>query len=219
MQLSDVAQRVLGALIEKEMATPQSYPLSLNALTAAANQTTNRDPVTDHNEQDIREGVKELSGKALVTAVYARRSSTPKYAHHLGSYLEIDQPAVAVLAVLLLRGPQTIGELRQRCERLHPFAELDQVHDALQGLVGHVFGPLCQELPRQPGRKETRWRHLLGGESPAAEVAEAVTEGVPATERPHPVDDLRDEVVRLREQVTWLAAEVKRLSHFVGGDR
>lgn len=164
MQLSGLAERILGALIEKEMATPQSYPLSVNALRSAANQTTNRDPVTDYSESQISGGLKELSAQNLVTAVYAKRSSTPKYDHKLGEHLEIEAPDVAILSVLLLRGPQTIGEIRQRTERLHAFEELNEVAFELNAMAHHVFGALCEEMPRQPGQKETRWRHLLGSD-------------------------------------------------------
>jgi uncharacterized protein YceH (UPF0502 family) len=167
MQLTAAAQRVLGSLIEKEMATPQGYPLSLNALTAAANQATNREPVTAYAEQDVAAAVRELSGQGLVRAAYARRSSTPKYEHQLGAHLEIGPAELAVLAVLLLRGPQTVGELRQRTDRLHGFGGLGEVQEVLDRLAGHHFGALVEEHPRRPGQKEVRWHHLLGPAAPA----------------------------------------------------
>ncbi|HUG83188.1 MAG TPA: DUF480 domain-containing protein [Euzebya sp.] len=220
MQLSDLAQRILGALIEKAMATPQAYPLSVNALRAACNQTTGRDPITEYDTDHMADGLRELSGQSLVRAAYARRSSTPKYEHMLGPHLEIDDPSVAILGVLLLRGPQTVGELRQRTERLHHFAELGEVQSVLDALSIHPFGALVEELPRQPGRKETRWRHLLGGEQPGDPVvAQPAVAGAAEA-----VDvDARAEVVQLgvtlaelQAEVSALRDELDRIRRFVG---
>lgn len=220
MQLSDLAQRILGSLIEKAMATPQAYPLSVNALVAACNQTTGRDPVTEYDAEQVAGGLRELSGQSLVRAAYARRSSTPKYEHTLDDHLEIDDPSVAVLAVLLLRGPQTVGELRQRTDRLHHFAELGEVQAVLEGLAAHPFGALVEELPRQPGHKEARWRHLLGGEQPgdatgsqssAAGTAEAVDEEARAE-----VVQLGVALAELQGQVSALREELDRIRRFVG---
>jgi uncharacterized protein YceH (UPF0502 family) len=215
MQLSATAQRVLGSLIEKEMATPQSYPLSLNALTAAANQSTNRDPVTAHPEDEIAAAVRELSGQGLLRAAYARRSSTPKYEHQLGAHLEIGPAELAVLAVLLLRGPQTAGELRQRTDRLHPFGGLGEVQQVLDRLAAHHFGALVEEQPRQPGQKEVRWHHLLGlGASSAtappphhgaAEVPAPDEAGLAAA-----VDDLRRRVAALEDRLAALDPDGRR---------
>lgn len=215
MQLSATAQRVLGVLIEKEMATPQGYPLSLNALRMAANQATNRDPVTDHTDAEIADGIRELSGQGLVRAAYARRSSTPKYEHQLGAHLEIGPAELAVIAVLLLRGPQTVGELRQRTDRLHAFADLNAVQDVLNALATHHFGELVREAPRRPGQKEVRWLHLLGpvqqGTAPSAAEPSVITAGASA-EGPPAVDsartDLAAEVADLRARVAALESRL-----------
>jgi len=217
MELSPPAQRVLGALIEKELATPNGYPLSLNALRNATNQSTNRDPVTDYDEPVLREALTELSGGDLVVTRYAHGSNTPKYAHTLDDHLELDTSGVSLLAVLMLRGPQTVGELRTRTERLHRFPELSDVHEALERLRTHPFGALVAEVPRQPGQKEGRWCHLLGGEAaPAAPAAD----GPPAAASA-PIDDgrvaaLQQEVAELRDDVETLQLELERLRRFVG---
>lgn len=215
MQLSDTAQRVLGSLIEKALATPQAYPLSVNALRAACNQTTGRDPLTGLDEGQVGEGLRELSAGSLVKAAYARRSSTPRYEHLLDAHLEIGDDAVAVLGVLLLRGPQTVGELRQRTERLHAFAELGHVQQVLEGLAGHPFGALVEELARQPGRKEARWQHLLGVDAEAAPAAEPGVGGVDEAARDELVQ-LRTIMADLQAEVTGLQAELERLRRFVG---
>ncbi|WP_370326418.1 YceH family protein [Euzebya sp.] len=219
VQLSDLGLRIIGALIEKQLATPQAYPLSVNALTAAANQTTNREPVTSYSEAEISTGLRELSAQSLVTAVYARRSSTPRYAHQLDDHLEVDTPGTAVLAVLALRGPQTLGELRQRTERLHPFGSTAEVADVLAGLAAHHYGQLVEELPRQPGQKEARWRHLLGGGDQPTGSAATPEPPPPAREdvaveaeaEGGAVAELRTEVAELREEVTDLRRTVDDL--------
>lgn len=213
MELSPEAQRVLGALIEKELATPQSYPLSLNALRTATNQTTNRDPVVDYDEETCRAALQELGGLDLVRTVYANRSNTPKHAHLLGDYLEVGPDAVALLAVLMLRGPQTLGELRARTERLHAFAELSDVAASLQALADHPLQPLAGEVPRQPGQKEGRWQHLLGDQAeldaPASPTGRSTAGGALA--------ELREELAELRDEVETLQLEVERLRRAVGG--
>lgn len=221
MELSPPALRVLGALVEKAMATPQSYPLSLNALTTACNQTTNREPVVDYDEATVRAALQELSGLDLVSTTYASRSNTPKWAHGLDAYFELDDAQTAVLAVLLLRGPQTVGELRQRTDRLHAFPDVAEVAAALEDLRGHPLDPLVVELERQPGQKETRWVHLLGGEDPAAAaprpapVAHAAAPQVSSANAD--VAALAEEVEELRDALETLQAEVERLRRRVDG--
>lgn len=162
MDLTPEGQRVLGCLVEKAMATPQQYPLSLNALRTASNQTTGRDPVVSYVEDDVRAGLDDLKAHELVRAEYARGSRVPKYAHRLGEQLDLDDAQMAVLAVLLLRGPQTVGELRSRSERMHGFASLELVEAVLQSLASHRFGALVALQERRPGQKEARWSHRLG---------------------------------------------------------
>ena len=236
MELTPPALRVLGALIEKELATPQGYPLSLNALRTACNQTTNRDPVVDYDEATVRAALDELSALDLVSAAYAARSNTPKYAHQLADYLEVGTDAVALLGVLMLRGPQTVGELRQRTDRLHAFADLGEVHRVLADLQHHPLQPLTAEVPRQPGQKEGRWRHLLGGAAgpdalgtdglgadglgadglgahvrtaPAAGAHPAAGAGSAAATGE--VAALREEVAELRDEVATLVMEIEQL--------
>lgn len=228
MELSPPAVRVLGSLIEKALATPQSYPLSLNALGSATNQSTNRDPVVDYDEAGLRAALQELSNLDLVSAVYANRSHTPKYAQALDAYLEIGDPEIAVLGVLMLRGPQTLGELRQRTERLSPFAELRHVQSVLESLRDHRYGALAAEVPRQPGQKEGRWCHLLGatgtaiaaaGDSadghtiPVGAAGRSAVTGESADAR---ITELAAEVEALRDDVETLQHELDRLRRFVG---
>lgn len=165
MDLTPQAQRVLGCLVEKALATPQQYPLSLNALRNACNQTTGRDPVVDYADEDVRAGLDDLKGQQLVRTEYARGSHTPKSAHRLDEQLDLDPAQQALLGLLLLRGPQTVGELRSRSERMHAFASRELVEAVLQSLAAHRFGALVELQERRPGQKEARWTHLLG--SPA----------------------------------------------------
>lgn len=168
MELSPTGQRVLGCLVEKALATPQQYPLSVNALRTACNQTTGRDPVVDFSDEDVRAGLDDLRTLQLMRTEYARGSRVPKYAHRLMDLLDLDEAQQAVLALLLLRGPQTVGELRSRAERMHAFGSRELVEAVLGSLAAHRFGALVELQPRQPGQKEARWAHLLGPGLPAA---------------------------------------------------
>jgi uncharacterized protein len=162
MRLSPQAQRVLGCLVEKALATPDHYPLSANALRTACNQTTGRDPVVDYTEEDVRAGVEDLKPHQLVRTEYARGSRVPKTAHRLGEQLDLDVAQQTLVAVLLLRGPQTPAELRARAARMHTFDSLELVEAVLGSLANHRFGALVELRPREPGRREARWAHLLG---------------------------------------------------------
>jgi uncharacterized protein YceH (UPF0502 family) len=165
VRLSAQGQRVLGCLVEKALATPDQYPLSLNALRTACNQTTGRDPVVEFTEEDVRAGIDDLKPHQLVKTEYARGSRVPKTAHRLGEQLDLDEAQQTVLALLLLRGPQTPGELRSRAGRMHTFASVDLVEAILGSLAAHKFGALVELRPREPGRREARWAHLLGPEA------------------------------------------------------
>ena len=165
MQLSPQAQRVLGCLVEKALATPDHYPLSLNALRSACNQSTGRDPIVDYGDDEVRAGLDELTGRELVRSEYARRSRVPKSAHRLAEQLDLDEAEQALLALLLLRGPQTAGELRSRASRMHDFPSIEAVERVLGRLADHRFGELAGQLPREPGRREVRWTHLLGDDT------------------------------------------------------
>lgn len=202
MELDAPQLRLLGCLIEKQLATPQHYPLTVNALVAACNQSTNRDPVTAYDEGEVRAALDGLREHQLTRTEYATGSRTPKYRQVLDQHLELSVAQLAVLGVLLLRGPQTVGELRTRTDRLHPFADLDEVERTLAALADHHYGPLVVRLERQAGQKEQRWAHLLGGEpdvraAPSAPAAPAATAAAD-------VDALRAEVADLRARVLLL---------------
>lgn len=167
MNLSPAAVRVLGALAEKSLTTPQQYPLSLSALVTACNQRSARDPVTDLTEGQVQTALRELRAEQLVRSASSPRSRVVKQAHALAEQLDLDVPEQAVLALLLLRGPQTVGEVRIRSERMYPFDDLQEVEATLERLASHHLLPLVVELPREPGRREARWAHLLGGAAPA----------------------------------------------------
>ena len=167
--MTPVQQRVIGCLVEKELTTPDQYPLSMNALLAACNQATNRDPVVQLDERVVSNALENLKSEGLVRVIFSRGNRVDKYKHVLPEKLDVDAPSLAVLTVLLLRGPQTAAELRARTERLHRFDATGEVEDVLGRLAER--GPaLVTLLPRQPGRKEPRWAHLLGAAAAAAPV-------------------------------------------------
>ncbi|MEX1177528.1 MAG: DUF480 domain-containing protein [Nitriliruptor sp.] len=174
MRLSPPARRVLGCLIEKSLATPDHYPLSGNALKAACNQTTGRDPVVEYDDDDVRAGIDELKPHQLVRTEYARGSHVPKTAHRLADQLDLDPAQQALLGLLLLRGPQTSAELRTRAARMHDFSSLELVEAVLGSLAAHRFGALVELQEREPGRRERRWIHLLGDEAEASAVPQPV---------------------------------------------
>jgi len=161
--LNEVESRILGALVEKQLTTPEYYPLTLNALVNACNQKNNRDPVVSFSESDVSRTIENLRDRNLVYVFYGTTSRVPKYKHMLPTVYELDEPATAIISELLLRGPQTLGELRGHCERLHAFASLGEVQESLDGLMRRD-DPLVVKLPVQAGRKEARFAHLLSGE-------------------------------------------------------
>ena len=198
--LDPVEVRVLGALMEKEQATPEYYPLTLKALTAACNQRSNREPVMDLDEAEVRETLDRLAEDVLVWASTGARSE--RWRHALDRRWSLDAPAKAVMTVLMLRGPQTPGELRARTERLHHFPSVEAVEDVLDTLAGGDE-PLVMRLPRRPGQKEARWAHVLGGVPEQAEPAPPSPRGPSLSER---VDALEREVARLSRQLARLLA-------------
>jgi uncharacterized protein len=182
VRLSPQGQRVLGCLVEKALATPDHYPLSLNALRTACNQSTGRDPVVAYDDEDVRAGLDDLKAHALVRTEYARGSRVPKTAHRLDEQLDLDAAQQTVLALLLLRGPQTPGELRSRAGRMHRYASVELVEAVLGSLASHRFGALVELRPKEPGRREARWAHLLGSPTPAdAAVGEGAATQASAT--------------------------------------
>lgn len=204
MNLTPVQSRIVGCLIEKEMATPDNYPLTMNALLAACNQTSNRNPVTKLDEATVGNALLNLRGENLVRIVYSRSNRADKYRHVLDEVLALEPEHLAVLSVLMLRGPQTAGELRSRTERLHPFSSQDEVDDVLRQLAGRNE-PLVARLERRPGQKESRWAHLLGGD-----LAEALAgdDDEDDDRRPSP---RADRVAALEDAVADLRADLDRL--------
>lgn len=162
-KLTEVEARIVGALVEKQLTTPEYYPLTLNALTAACNQKTNRDPVVSFDEQTVTKALENLRDKNLVYVFYGSTSRVPKYKHMLPSVYELEPSEVAVICVLLLRGAQTLGELRERTGRLYEFSGVGEVNETLDALM-HRDEPLVVKLERQSGQKEARFAHLLCGE-------------------------------------------------------
>ena len=163
--------RVLGSLVEKAVTTPDYYPLSLGALTNACNQLTNRDPIVAYHEADVVRALDGLREKNLATLFHGADSRVPKYKHLFTEFFLLTPGELALLCVLMLRGPQTIGELRTRTERLHPFDSLADVEETLTALAAHSPHPLVTKLPRQPGTKESRYSHLLSDTVDAAPLA------------------------------------------------
>jgi uncharacterized protein len=189
--------RVLGCLIEKQRTTPDAYPLSLNALRAACNQTTNRDPVVEYDEETVRSALRRLEQRRWVRLASGRGSRAVKFRHLFDEALGIGEPELAILAVLMLRGDQTVGELKGRAERLHPFPSLAEVHETLDRMIERE---LVVRLSRRPGQKEERYRQLLGGDEEAAAGADAP----PADREPPSEDDLAARVGRLEAEVASL---------------
>jgi uncharacterized protein YceH (UPF0502 family) len=204
--LTEVEARVLGALIEKEVTTPEYYPLSLNALMNACNQKSNRDPLMHLDEEAVRTGLRGLSDQFLTRSA-GGDSRVAKYEHRLGETFNFDRKETAILCELLLRGPQTPGELRSRAERMHPFEDLSEVQTTLQRLVRRE-PPLVKLLARQPGMKEARYAHLLSGDVDGLR-AEATDLGrAPAVA---PKGDETVETGKLEAELAALREEVQAL--------
>ena len=198
MDADAVEIRVLGSLVEKQRTTPDQYPLSLNGLRVACNQATNRDPVADYEEAEIRTALERLSRRGWVRLASGPGSRVAKYRHLLDDALGRVPSQIALLAVLMLRGPQTPGELKQRVERLYPYASTEDVENALEALAD---AELVEKLPRRPGQSQDRWRQLLGGEAPEAPepTLSSNVERVYQTQSP-----LEERVARLEQQVAEL---------------
>jgi uncharacterized protein YceH (UPF0502 family) len=197
---------VLGSLVEKEIATPEYYPMTLNALLAASNQKSNRDPVVSYDEDTILAALHSLREKRLVTEITGAGLRVPKYREQLGEVLNLGRREIALLCALMLRGWQTVGELRERAGRLHSFTDLEEVESVLDHLMTRDPDPLVARLPRLPGTKEPRYAHLLAG---PVEVAESGTPE-PAAPRSDRISTLEAEVRSLREEVEALKREFAR---------
>jgi uncharacterized protein len=171
VKLSPKGQRVLGCLVEKSLTTPDQYPLTDNALRTACSQSTGRDPVVAYDDRDVQEGLEDVRQHKLIRTEHTRGARALKTAHRLEDQLELDTPSQALLALLLLRGPQTPGELRSRATRMQAFATVEEVQVVLDRLAQRPGGPLVAQLEREPGRREARWTHLLGEVRTAADEA------------------------------------------------
>lgn len=241
---TDVEIRVLGCLIEKQRTTPDQYPLTLNSLRLACNQSTNRDPVVDYDEAEIRKALGELGRRRWIRGASGHTSRSPKYRHLLDTELSLSDDQISVLAVLMLRGEQTPGQLKQRTERMFGFHDLDALQTTLDALASR---DLIERLPRRPGQKEDRYRQLVGGNHLEDEDGEAsggtdteahsggdeprnprpispgtgtlASEGVaPATEEPLPIPQDTPETERieaLERQVADLSGELSELRALV----
>lgn len=214
--LSEVEIRVLGALVEKELTTPDYYPLSLNALVNACNQKSNRDPVMTLDEDAVRQALRSLEKEGLAGPADSMDNRVTKYEHRLQEAFNFDRREIAVLCELLVRGPQTLGELRGRAERMYKFEDLGQVQSTLQRLAQRE-PPVAKMLPRQPGTKEARYAQLLSGEPHAAMQADAQRDASaqprePARERSATHGAAADErIARLESDLSALQNEVADL--------
>ncbi len=207
VHLDEKETRVLGALVEKSVTTPAYYPLSLNALTAACNQKSSREPVTDYEEDEVAHVLESLRDKHLIWVVSGPESRVTRYKHRFREAFDLSEAEQAVLCVLMLRGPQTAGELRGRTDRLHAFGAPSEVEAVLGGLAGLEEGPLAGRLPRQPGRKESRWVHLFSGEPAVLEEAPAEAHCGPESR------DAREasRIAKLEEETDALRTELEEL--------
>ena len=213
--LSLLETRVLGVLVEKQHTVPDTYPLTLNSLLAGCNQKTSRDPIIDASDAEVQATVDRLKHLSLV--VESSGGRVMRYAHNVERVLAVQSQAVALLAVLMLRGPQTVGELRINSDRLHRFADLSAVESFLHELAARPAGAFVVEMSRQPGSRETRWAHLLSGPPPAdagssAPVHETGGDTVTVTE----LAALKSNVARLQDEVAALKATVARLCADLG---
>jgi len=207
IELDAVEARVIGCLIEKEITTPEYYPMTLNALVNGCNQKSNRDPVVTYEEDDIADALDRLRDKQLLTTLTGGGNRVPKYGHRLQEKLNLGRREVALLCELLLRGPQTIGELKDRAGRMHRFSDVGEVERCLAGME------FVKALPRQPGMKEPRWAHLLSGEP---DLANAYTSTAPvAFERSDRVGQLEAEIAELRERIDSLEQQMVRFNQLL----
>lgn len=202
--LNEIEARVLGALLEKEITTPDYYPLSLNSLVNACNQKSNRDPVMNLDEDSVRDALRTLQDNSLARSVSAAHSRVTKYEHRLQEAFNFDRREAAIFCELLLRGPQTPGELRTRAERMHPFDDLNEAQSALQRLMNRE-PPLVKVLARQPGTKESRYTHLLSGDTKSiSSTIELEAPMAPEREKMDVISRQSSEIAELRREVADL---------------
>ncbi len=211
-QLSAVEARVLGSLAEKSLTTPDYYPLSINALTNACNQTSSRDPVVTYSEQTVTQALESLREKKLAFLFQGADSRVARYGHRLVEAFGLSRPETAALLVLILRGPQTVGEVRTRTGRMCEFASLEEAEACLSGLAARTEDPLVLKLPRRSGMKEQRYAHLLSGPVGADTVGDP---SAPLGAAP-PADTLEERIRCLEDEASALRTEVATLSRELG---
>jgi uncharacterized protein len=199
--LNEFELRVVGSLIEKQIATPAYYPMTLNALTNACNQKNHRDPVVSYDETTVERAIDGLRAKNLAYVFHGSEARVPKYAQQFSKYFELNQSEIAVLCVLILRGPQTPGELRSRTAHLQNFEHLSEIESTLESLISRAQ-PLIIKLARQPGARESRYAHLIGGEIIVENQSESTT---------HQKQPERDRIGKLEEEVSLMRQEIEQL--------
>jgi uncharacterized protein YceH (UPF0502 family) len=202
--LTEIETRIVGSLVEKQLTTPEYYPLTLNALVNACNQKNNRHPLVAFDERTVTDALERLRDRNIVYVFYGSTSRVPKYKHMLPTVYELEPAEVAIICELMLRGPQTPGELRGRCERLYEFSGLGEVQETLDSLARRD-DPLIVKLPVQPGRKEARFAHLLNGEIDV-ETVEATFAARPGRDKGD-----NDRIEHLEAEISRLSAEVDQL--------
>ena len=205
-RLDPVEVRVLGCLIEKENTTPEYYPLTLNALLNACNQKSNRDPMVSYDEDTVQEALDRLRDKRLITILTGGGNRVPKYGHRISDHLNLGRREIALLCELMLRGPQTLGELRDRAGRMHRFSDIEEVEACVQALAEREH-PLTIKLPRQMGMKENRYAHLLCG---ADAIPQASVEPMRSAGGPDRIAALESELAELRERIAALEEDFRR---------
>ncbi|MDH4232495.1 MAG: YceH family protein [Nitrospirota bacterium] len=203
--LDEKEARILGCLIEKEITTPEYYPLSLNSLTNACNQKSNRNPVVSYYETAVARGLDSLQLKGLTRMTHTAGSRVPKYLHTTLDHFDLSGQEIAILCELMLRGPQTVGEIRTHTERMYAFQNLEEVEKTLQVLT-EQDPPLAAKLPREAGRKECRYMHLFSGASPAEKPADVLSPGPEEAKVP-----VQKRIIELEEELKRLKSELEEL--------
>jgi uncharacterized protein YceH (UPF0502 family) len=205
--LTDVEIRILGSLIEKQITTPEYYPLTLHSLTTACNQKNNRNPVMSLSEAEVERALDSLREKNLAYVFHGSTSRVPKFKHVAPEILQLNPAELALMCVLMLSGPQTTGEIRTRGSRLHEFSGLEEVEETLRGLSARETEPLVVKLPRQRGQKDARYVHLLSGEPDLSQLEVTTAEQPTRRAGSEPAPRLEEQVQLLRQQVEELARQ------------
>jgi uncharacterized protein len=205
--MNEIEIRVLGSLIEKQITTPEYYPLTLHSLTTACNQKNNRNPVMSLTEQEVERGLDSLRDKNLAYVFHGSTSRVPKFKHVAPEILQLNPAELAVMCVLMLSGAQTVGEVRTRGSRLHEFTGLEEVDETLRGLSARETEPLVVKLPRQSGQKDARYVHLLSGEPDLSHLEATTTEQSTRRADSERTPQLEEQVQALKQQVEELARQ------------